>query len=443
MPRVVCRVCCFEFSKRKRKPIACPACGVEICARCVARLPGDPNACVFCHAEWPLDMLEAEMGSALGRARIERAGASEMEFLPATVPFVELRNEYDALKKRAPDIQLERDCLKKRVKALDVELSRSKSFSSFLKGSEEAQEVYNSATSSVKAQPCPRHDCEGYLYSKTDSKTARCTACEALFCTRCSGEVLGGEGHACDESVLLSLVEIERATKPCPSCRAPIERAEGCNAMWCVACDTAFDWSTGKKIKLTDSFHNPHYHEAINRQRDALRDAYARVPYGVEATGSDPLNAKHLVRMASAFVASTSSELPPRGGPLRDNGEDAFFRSIDLRVRLLQNLISEEAFKRMAGARAMRRHYPDRAKSLARELALHACGVLLKLHASRSCPKRLHVESDAAVRDLEEMRSAFNGKLANAAAACGGSCEPFVVTPQWKLHRRGSEPEWD
>ena len=48
--------------------------------------------------------------------------------------------------------------------------------------------------------------------------------------------------------------------KPCPSCHIPIERAYGCNLMWCTQCHISFNWSTGKEVRIKNN-HNPHYIE--------------------------------------------------------------------------------------------------------------------------------------------------------------------------------------
>ena len=436
-----CELCFHPFTKLKRKPIECPGCWARICAHCITRLDGIPGKCLFCSADWPLDMLEDRMGSALRRAEAERTGARELAILPATAPFVELVDEYASIvKKRIPELLLEREHIKKRAKEIEHELSLSKSLHSYLKDSEKGKELYesqNSATSCSRAAPCPKAACKGFL----DAESGRCVACSATYCLTCLEEKKQQPPHVCDRRVLDSLEEIERLTKPCPSCKVPIERGQGCNAMWCVMCDTAFNWSTGKKIEVTDSFHNPHYQASLNRQRDALRDAYAELPYKVAVAGSDPLEANDLVWKVNMFLAATSTELPPRGRRA-DEGKNAFFRNIDLRVRLMQNLIDEASFKRMAGARAMRQHYPDRAKSLVRELALRACDVLKRLHAARHCHKQLCDESDRAVRELEELRASFNQKLQNAAAAAG-HVKPFVVTPHWRVRRQNSAESVD
>lgn len=47
----------------------------------------------------------------------------------------------------------------------------------------------------------------------------------------------------------------------------------GCNQMWCVACDTAWDWNTQRVINGT--IHNPHYHEYLERRRREGRDVAA------------------------------------------------------------------------------------------------------------------------------------------------------------------------
>jgi hypothetical protein len=50
---------------------------------------------------------------------------------------------------------------------------------------------------------------------------------------------------------------VMQETKPCPQCRVPIQKSEGCDQMWCTRCHTAFDWSS-LRVLPSSQIHNPH-----------------------------------------------------------------------------------------------------------------------------------------------------------------------------------------
>lgn len=98
---------------------------------------------------------------------------------------------------------------------------------------------------------CPGPDCTviafapptielGLLHSTT------CTRCDTCFCMKC-----GESAHfpaTCEDLEAFtamfgsSALWIKKNTKPCPGCRAVVEKDGGCNAMHCTRCNNTFCW---------------------------------------------------------------------------------------------------------------------------------------------------------------------------------------------------------
>jgi hypothetical protein len=113
-------------------------------------------------------------------------------------------------------------------------------------------------------KPCPAEDCRGFL-----SSAWKCGLCSLWSCPDChelKGEDKDAE-HTCDAEKVASARLIQRDTRPCPKCGVRISKIEGCDQMWCTACNTAFNWRTG--TIATGPVHNPHYFEYLRRTGQA------------------------------------------------------------------------------------------------------------------------------------------------------------------------------
>jgi hypothetical protein len=109
---------------------------------------------------------------------------------------------------------------------------------------------------------CVYKDCKGFLEDNPLEDGWRCTLCDKLTCRRCHEPLIKQENdngrvvnHKCNEDIVATLKEIKKDTKPCPNCGTGIFKISGCNHMFCVSCQTGFDWASGKIIK--NGLHNP------------------------------------------------------------------------------------------------------------------------------------------------------------------------------------------
>lgn len=109
-------------------------------------------------------------------------------------------------------------------------------------------------------KPCPADECRGFL-----STAWKCGLCEQWTCPDCLD--LKGLNrdveHTCDPTKVETARMIQRETRPCPKCGVRISKIEGCDQMWCTACNTGFNWRSG--AIATGPIHNPHFFEYLRR----------------------------------------------------------------------------------------------------------------------------------------------------------------------------------
>jgi hypothetical protein len=122
-------------------------------------------------------------------------------------------------------------------------------------------------TVAAPARPlrCLTVGCQAYMVPDEAAEgVLACSICEGRFCFGCR-EVAHG-ATACDPDRVASVKLIQRSTVPCPKCDTRVEKAYGCNQMYCTVadCQTFFDYVTGKEL-LNGPRHNPEYFEALAR----------------------------------------------------------------------------------------------------------------------------------------------------------------------------------
>lgn len=134
----------------------------------------------------------------------------------------------------------------------------------------ELRQAYNQQESVTEAarkfvRACPVNGCRGFL-----SSAWKCGTCSTWACSNCH-EVKGASKdapHECNPDCVLTARLLDKDTRPCPRCASAIFRISGCAQMWCTACNTPFDWGTGK-VMNGRVVHNPHYFEYLRRRGGA------------------------------------------------------------------------------------------------------------------------------------------------------------------------------
>lgn len=103
---------------------------------------------------------------------------------------------------------------------------------------------------------CPKEGCRGFIQKLNHA----CGLCGTTVCRKC--RVVKTADHACKKEDVDTANELAKNTKACPKCAALIFKIDGCSQMWCVMCQTAFNWRTGE---IETKIHNPHYYEWLRR----------------------------------------------------------------------------------------------------------------------------------------------------------------------------------
>ncbi len=100
---------------------------------------------------------------------------------------------------------------------------------------------------------CPVNDCRGFL-----STEWKCGICSTEVCREC--HFPRAADHKCNPDHVKSAKVIEQTTRPCPRCAAAVFKTDGCDHMWCTACNTGFSWRTGEPIQNQRNT-NPYFYQ--------------------------------------------------------------------------------------------------------------------------------------------------------------------------------------
>ena len=123
---------------------------------------------------------------------------------------------------------------------------------------------------------CTREGCQGFL-----STAWKCGICEYYSCSKCfkNKTKKQDDPHECTKDDLETAELIKKDCKACPNCGEFIMKTSGCSQMWCISCQTPWDWTTGK-IVTNGIIHNPHYYEWMKRNGGAAPRNPADIPCG-------------------------------------------------------------------------------------------------------------------------------------------------------------------
>ena len=159
------------------------------------------------------------------------------------------------------------------------------------------------------------------------------------------------DDHVCNEDSVKTMAMIKKDSKACPKCAQFIFKIDGCSQMYCVDCNTAFDWNTMKIV--TGVIHNPHYYEFMRANNNGIiprnpgecngligqaeMDRYL-ITTGLSKRHVRPEYAEYLFKIHRLTAHIAHDEIPRLNVNEHDNK--------DLRVRYLMNELTEDDFKR-------------------------------------------------------------------------------------------------
>ncbi len=284
-----CSICFDEFNKSTRMKSSCPYCNTGVCRTCLQTYLlsdiSDTPRCVNvdCGHGWERDFLDTCLTATFRlkvykehreKVLMDREKARLPETQAQAANYAEGKRITDAAQREINKLDLEIAALERLKRPYQGDVSRAYGAVSSLgqrpvrQLSEVGQPTNTTPESAaVRAvaaafiRPCPGPDCRGFL-----STAWKCGICNCWTCPDChefKGENRTTE-HTCNPENVATAALINRESKACPKCGVRISKIDGCDQMWCTACNTAFNWKTG--IVATGPVHNPHYFEYLRRQ---------------------------------------------------------------------------------------------------------------------------------------------------------------------------------
>ena len=252
-----CNICAEKFNKTARACVKC-ICDFESCRTCIKTYlldkSEDPH-CMSCKIAWDRKFMcenfeKSFMAKTYKNHRENVLMEREIGMLQATQVYVEREIKMEKL--QLAMVQL-RNRFHVEMNALQIAYS----------------DCNNSETVEKKkfVRKCPSDSCHGFL-----SSSLKCEICDCWACGDCH-EIKGytteeKEQHTCNAEILESVKFLAKDSKPCPKCASLTFKIIGCNQMWCVECNTPWDWKTGR-IE-TGTIHNPHYTEYLSKQNNGV-----------------------------------------------------------------------------------------------------------------------------------------------------------------------------
>lgn len=223
------------------------------------------------------------------------------------------------------------------------------------------------ATIPTQVAPCPATDCRGVILSTSNNA---CPLCGTILCPMCN-TISTGPDHACNQDDVLSIAAISETAKMCPTpgCGTMIEKASGCNNMWCTKCRKFFDYATLENIAPA---HNPEFTDFMKTAAAAGNTVDVYIPRAVIAAQMEHIvqlattaaNARYPVavefarRRTLALILLAFSDLIPEVLNRQLNPQETADPLFTKRSRWLAGTLSQKAFEQalLAHDRAIDRY---------------------------------------------------------------------------------------
>lgn len=281
-------MCCETLNKSNHSKVSCNYCTFIQCSSCAEKYlldtPNDPH-CMNCKTGWNREKLienftKKFVTKTFKERRENLLFERERALMPATQPAAEREKKLRNLQKQVDGLNLILNDLNAAANNIlndpcaddEARLAR---YSRYLEKKAESDKVYRDRLyldyqiNLIQARPasngprrefiraCPANDCRGFL-----STGWKCGMCDTKVCPTCH-EIKTGDDHECKPENIETARLLAKDTRPCPKCASMIFKIDGCDQMYCTACNTAFSWRTGQ-IE-TGRVHNPHYYDYLRR----------------------------------------------------------------------------------------------------------------------------------------------------------------------------------
>jgi hypothetical protein len=233
-----CQICV----ERMKNPITCFSCEYTVCQVCVETylLTIITPVCMNCKSEWNRTFIYKNCSKKF----------SEDQYLKHCAK-IQFQQEFARLpedQERAKRIG-KIDALTEKIRKLQAKLASLQ------------QEVPVKIVKEGKRYlgSCPYPECTGFI-----DNSFQCGICEKKSCKKC---LLPLHEDACKPENV-ETAKLLKECHPCPNCKVPIHKIDGCDQIWCTKCHTTFSWKTGEVEQ--GRTHNPHYYEWLRRTKGSV-----------------------------------------------------------------------------------------------------------------------------------------------------------------------------
>ena len=391
MDDTICTVCIDPFTKQPhRKQAKCPYCDVKACTSCTQKylmsITEDPH-CMGCRKAWDREVLDSIVLTTWlnGEYKTHRENIlldRERSRLPAAQLIIERQKRVEEehmpirenllrqITEKEHEINVLRQSLWLQMRICEA-LNRGED--PYAPGGFMNRDGTATGTPAAQAKedrrvftmPCPGATCRGFL-----SQAYKCGICDIYVCPECR-EIKGTDRdapHTCNPDTVATVQRMKKECRPCPECGANIFRIEGCSMMWCTACNTPFDWNTGKKV-VSGAIHNPHYFEFIRKTNGGFQPRTAGdIPCGaflpnaytfdrevvrvfIRPENKEPANRLYVALNTITHLQHV--EIPA----FTNRAED--MDQTDINIQYLRNYITEQRWKQLLQQREKKRLKKD------------------------------------------------------------------------------------
>ena len=256
-----CPICFDTFNASTRKPICCPidSCAKTACRTCYQTfLCGDDvsvTKCMFCATQFThsqlqhLGLTKSFLQGDFAKHQQDILFAQEQAMLPAAQAAVAHDRLIKGIDHQIKDVSSQI----KQLIALKNDLLHTKRQLQ-RQGTENQNQHHDQEDLAQQfIHRCADSDCNGFV-----SSAWKCATCDKHTCAHCRELKAERDDHAhvCNPDSVASVAMLKHDTKPCPNCKVPVHKTEGCDQMFCTQCKRLWSWNTGK---FETRGHNPHY----------------------------------------------------------------------------------------------------------------------------------------------------------------------------------------
>lgn len=321
-----CQIC----NKSSAHTLSCPYCDYTTCSSCTQRYILDSvydAHCMSCRKPWTYSFLE----SSLPKTFLKKEYRSKQEnllfereksYIPQTRRMVMYQEQIKQHEETAKQI---RHSIHELEKKYQSEMNCIQVIQ---------KKMCQPTQTSI---PCSSSSCMGVI------ENGYCMLCNTSVCTKC--KMVESESHVCKEEDLQSVLYIEETSKPCPNCKAMIQRSSGCDHMWCTSCHVPFKWSTLSIEKHVSP--NPHYYEYLAKTATTLcqdtllldQRYFILVEQRIASLHCSTEEKEHILRRLKYVIRLREVDY------IEFQQSDDEWTHHDLRIRYIRNDITEERFK--------------------------------------------------------------------------------------------------